>query len=241
MRNTLQTMHARGLIEPIMFYNPYALGIFEYQAFLSILSKGDRARKKFIKTIQSFEAVSWLGEIGGKFNYDVFIKANSITEVSDFFDDLSARVPDIEYEKAIAALLSLTYQLPKYLGQMPGGIKHQTIRYGYIPERPKHDELDLKILRALIDGPPLPFTHVARRVGISASTLEYRIQTLRARRIILGFGYLISSFSFGYQPYLLMFEMKRLTAAARKKMAGLCVEHSNVTYLAEYLGEWDFK
>ncbi|WP_309064503.1 Lrp/AsnC family transcriptional regulator [Microbacterium sp.] len=48
------------------------------------------------------------------------------------------------------------------------------------------DELDLRILAALVDSPDLPVKQVAARLGIPASTCAFRLRSLRARGVIVG-------------------------------------------------------
>ncbi|MFS2281097.1 Lrp/AsnC family transcriptional regulator [Microbacterium sp. OR21] len=48
------------------------------------------------------------------------------------------------------------------------------------------DELDLRILGALIDDPQAPIKDVALGLGIPASTCAFRLRTLRSRGVITG-------------------------------------------------------
>jgi len=60
------------------------------------------------------------------------------------------------------------------------------------------DQLDLEILRLLEDDGSLPFTEIARKLGLNESTVRKRVMSLRERGVIKKFTVVIDPAKIGY-------------------------------------------
>lgn len=86
------------------------------------------------------------------------------------------------------------------------------------------DELDLKILKLLQEDASIPFTEIARELGVSESTVRKRIEKLRRDGVIKKFTVIVDPFKLGFNAVA---------------MIGVDVDPSKILEVAKALCELD--
>lgn len=131
IRYFIQRALERKVIARRCFINLNALGYSQFQIYFSLASQQKESRIGVIKELTTSEKVSWLGELGGEFQYGVSICVKSVQEVWDFLDDLSEKFGAIFTEKTVAIRVSLSYFGNKYLSN----VKRPVQRMSYAVRR----------------------------------------------------------------------------------------------------------
>lgn len=239
VRYTLERLLERRILQPYAIVNSWALGYTEYQVFISLLSHGRNAHKRLVAELQNADCVSWLSAVGGEYHLDCLLLVRYAHEITDFFENLSQRLGDVDFQKSVAATTSLSHFPPKYLGKYR--FPNEPLSYGTCGNPPSLDELDHRILMHLAREGDYSADRLARDFEVPASTIRYRIRSMQDRGIILGFGYFLLSKSLGMLTFNLLIEMKRMHALSRQKLFEYCRKHPNIVLFMDQLGAWDYQ
>lgn len=239
VRYTLERLLERQILQPYAVINSWALGYTEYQVFISLLSHKNSAHKRLIAELQNSDCVSWLSAVGGEFHLDCLLLARSAHEITEFFEKLSQRLDDVDFQKSVAATTSLSHFPPKYLGKYR--FPSEPLSYRSCVNPPSLDNVDHQILALIAREGACPADKIARECSVPASTVRYRVNSMQERGIILGFGYFFLSKSVGMLTFNLLVEMKRSHALSRQKLFVYCQKHPNIVLFMDQLGAWDFQ
>jgi Lrp/AsnC family transcriptional regulator, leucine-responsive regulatory protein len=239
IRYFLQRALDQGFIVRRCFINLNLIGCSQYEIYFSLSSEKKESRNRLIKTLIQSEKISWLGKLGGDYQYGINICAKSIREVSDFLDSLSAKFGAIFLEKVIAVRISLSYFGNKYLSnkKRPDSCLSYHASLGRIPI----DEIDHKILTKITETGDNSSRQLSRILGIPQTTLDYRIKKLEQQKIIVGYYYELQAAKLGMQTFMLLVCVKGFSSKFREIFFQFCKQHPKVVILIHSIGNWDFE
>lgn len=239
VRRALKKLLDRKIIYPNVFFNPQARGVHELQVYLKLLRPTRATRERVARALLKVPGISYLRSVGGPYEYDILICVRSLQEVSQMFEFISEEVQGIEYTKVVAAEMSMTYFAPRQDALARG--ERESLGWNLADTPHRLDEVDQKILGSLVKHSWLSKAVCARSVGIPLSTFEYRIKSLFERRVILAFGYMVSSAAAGLSPYTYLIQVNKTSQALTRRLFSFCAKHPNVSYVVESLGAWDYE
>lgn len=239
IRYFIQRALERKVIARRCFINLNALGYSQFQIYFSLASQQKESRKGVIKELTTSEKVSWLGELGGEFQYGVSICVKSVQEVWDFLDDLSEKFGAIFTEKTVAIRVSLSYFGNKYLSNVKRPV--QQMSYAVRRETVSCDTTDHKILCAITRFHYSSWRDLARLLGMPQATLDYRIKGLKKKGIVVGAYHQLQASVIGMQSFLLLLCARSISRQFREELHSFCQKHKNITLLIHFIGSWDFE
>lgn len=233
----------RGLEEQVLvprcFVNLHLLGYLQLEVFFSLAPDRAEGHVQLLEALRASDRVSWLGEVGGEFHYGANVCARSMAEAVSFFDALSAKFGHLVLDRQIAVRVSLDYFGNKYLA--PDVESGKELSYEVTEERRTIDEVDHRILSALMKYSPLVRRPLAQHLGLPLSTLEHRIKRLEQAGIIGGYYYLIDPNKIGMQSFLFLVGVKGATPELKKRLGEFARLHPNVVVFLQTIGNWDFE
>ncbi|MFH1211381.1 MAG: Lrp/AsnC family transcriptional regulator [Candidatus Woesearchaeota archaeon] len=98
------------------------------------------------------------------------------------------------------------------------------------------ERLDLKILAELNKNPRSPCSAIAKRVGSSKETVNYRIRRMISKKIITQFT---TSFGLGYQAYKTVIQLKNTSPEEEEEIIRFLAQHPNINWVTPCSGNWD--
>lgn len=239
VRNALDKVTSAGIIYPYTLINPFALGVTEYQMFVSLDHVDKTEHDKFIEVVIAQERISWVMSLSGDIHYSVGIYARGPHEVFKVFDDIVKNCPNLKYDKSFSVTASMSYFNAKYLcSKMP---RIDFIQYQPLERPPELDNTDLRILQALMELGYGNLSALSRHLKIPIATLTHRIGTLKEKNVIIAFGYLVKYYSVPFHPFLFLIKLKNPSSEIQSKMFEFCRSSPNVTYLITSIGAWDYR
>jgi DNA-binding Lrp family transcriptional regulator len=239
IRYFMQRALEHGVMRRRCFINLNVLGYTQYQIYFSLSSKEKGSRAGVIQTLIGSERVSWLGELGGEYQYGVNLCAKSIGQVWEFLDQLSARFGSIFFEKVLALRISLSYFGNKYLSTKKRPVK--SLSYGVAQQTVALDEVDHKILCLLTRGGYDSWRHMARMLAMPQTTLDYRLKKLQQSGVVVGHYYEVPPSKIGMQSFILLVCVKGISREFKDAFYKFCEAHINVVVLIHSIGSWDFE
>lgn len=239
VRYSLQRALDQGLIVRRCFVNLNRLGFNQYELYFSLSAGKKESRAALIKSLGDLECVSWVGQLGGDFQYGLNLAARSIAEVSRLFSGLSEKFGALFQEKVFAERISFTYFGNKYLTAKPRAAAPMS--YSASSDIYAIDATDRRILSEVTRVGEGSSRLLARKLSMPQTTVDYRLRKLEKSGVIVGYYFELQPRELGIQSYMLLVCMKTISEKTRKAFEQFCLQHPNVVIQIHCMGSWDFE
>lgn len=101
----------------------------------------------------------------------------------------------------------------------------------------KIDELDIKILNALLENSKLSYRKIAQKLGVSAATIMNRISRLEKEKIIEGYTSKLDYEKLGYDIKIIV--DVRVSKGKLLEVESKIAQHPNVSAVFDITGQFD--
>ena len=98
---------------------------------------------------------------------------------------------------------------------------------------------DRKILKELFDDGRLPFSVIAKRVGLSKEVVNYRVKKIIDQEILIGFNTVIDVNKLGWQIYFVPIRLKNIDVVVEEEIINFMTKHPNVAQVLKCIGNYD--
>lgn len=237
VRHTVRKLLEEGGMTLRPYVNPYALGLMEFYAEVSLETPGQDSLATLTRAFVESPTSTFVSEVAGEFHLCVMFLVGSLADIPKFFDGICARVPPVKFTKVVFPVLEVSISYPQ---RGPNRVGNATVGYRAGVARQRYDELDEKILVALGTGRIASRRELGARCGVPQSTIDYRLQTLQQRGILLTLGYTIPQQYEGLSQYSLRVIASRPCAALHELIAELSRTHPAVRSVLTLSGEIDY-
>lgn len=238
-RRCISLLLERGILKPYTLVDTCSLGFIEYAVYFSYSSGSPEEREKLVRTLVESPLVGTVAKFGGDFQYVILVYVRHPGELESFLRALGERHPGGLFEKHLVSRLSWTAFNAKYL--CSDRTKVFSLRYDYQPLTENISELDHRLLELLSEDPLLSHTELAREVGVARSTIEYHLQSLISRKVILGFGHWLDTGILNVQMFRFLIQANRVTSKLAEALYSFARDHLNVGGFVRSVGSWDFE
>lgn len=232
MQQVLDTGH----IGRSMLIDPRRLGFSIFNFFFDATSDDADLIIDFFKRRRE---CAWLIEHSGPRRYEVTLILPAYWQLEGLFDELGQKTGAHLYKPLFA---------------MPGNVYHWGLRFlgsrtpveaPMMLQPPSDlftaDELDVLLLRQMREGAYKTVEKLARSLGVASSTVTYRIERLRAAKVVSDDIF----FAIGEIPNLIqaqiLLTMQSRSKSQREQLLAFCQEAARVEQLITCVGQWDFK
>jgi len=220
-----------------IFVDPHALGLNVHVAQLSVPSASKEARDEFVALLCRQDEVGAVAEMGMGGEYEIRVLTQGVEHLWTFFDSLT------EKSKSRFVIRScLPVMESEYFGKVPGAplasaLPGTGFKWRQAGARTHElDEKDHVLLSGLANDRYLHVQEVCRSLGMSASSVQYRLEKLEARGVILGHFYVLDPKLFGDMPFVMQLTTKALTAKERVAISAYCQVHPLISSVTFFLG-----
>ncbi len=239
IRYTLDRARMRGVIERRHFINLFKLGYLQHEVFFSLSSEQPGVREALLPHLKASDKISWIGRLGGDYQYGINICSRDVTEAVNFFDALSVRYGRAIIEKNLSLRVALTYFGNRYLA--PTVKPAPPLRYQSTTELVTIDQTDHRLLAALTSDGDASGHELARRLCIPQSTVDFRLKKLKSSGVIVGSYYALCGEQIGIQSFLCLIATRGIGSGFRDKALAFCAAHPEIVVCIESIGSWDFE
>ena len=239
IRYALKKLEGRGMIRRVPFVDLYPLGYTDFVTFFSLATKHhSQEREQFLQTLIASPLVTWIGELGGQYQYGAAIFAKNVAQFVSFLEQISTQFDGIVIKKTVRLTKRFTRYNRTYLDP---SIPKDSFIFGVSDKTATLDATDDKILGIMTDCPEYSASHQAKQLGLPLSTFQHRVRQLKHRGILLGQIYAIDIGYLGVSFYNLQVAMSGLSRDQEQNLHAWADKHPNVVHLIECVGEWDFE
>lgn len=239
VRYTMDKLRKLELLKHHPFINLFSIGYFQFTIFFSLSAESHGRTEALLKHLLTAQEVSWLGRLGGDYQYGFSICGRSVADVPRFMHSVCDIFGNVFHEKTISVLVSLTHFQMKYLAKKTS--EKESITLADTGVRTTLDAVDHRILTALETEKYDSHRDLAARLAMPPSTFEYRLRRLRENRVLEGFTYLCDTSRLGISMYLLLLSLKSVNDRLKTKLFEFCKQRQEVNFLIEYIGAWDYE
>ncbi|MEY4669761.1 MAG: hypothetical protein RL518_2460 [Pseudomonadota bacterium] len=240
VRHSLDKFREQKILKRQTYIDVYRLGLSYSTLYFSLVPTSKRETNRLIHHLKASPRVSYFVALGGDFDFCVDICVRENLELFDFMQELSGEFGALFNTKTLQPLLSLT-DYPVALGE-DGRKCQKNLSFGISHEkRVPVDQMDHELLSLLSNYPELESRELGKQLGISSSTLYYRVQRLEKAGVIRGYRYLVDTSAFGLQSFVHCVYLRGVSQKLRNLLIEFCQQTPCITYHLECAGSWDFE
>ncbi|MFH2021472.1 MAG: Lrp/AsnC family transcriptional regulator [archaeon] len=103
----------------------------------------------------------------------------------------------------------------------------------------KLDIKDKKILKELFRDGRIPFSLVAKKVGMSKEVVNYRVNKMLERGLLLGFNSVYDVKRIGWKIYMVYLKLKSIDNKREQEIINTLKSHKNVAWVIKCIGYYD--
>jgi DNA-binding Lrp family transcriptional regulator len=237
VRHALHKLIDHGTVRLRPFVNPFALGLMEFYAEVSLETPGQQAVGALTEALVAAPMSTFVTEVAGDAHLCVMFLSKTLADVPTFFDEICATAAQIKFRKTVSHVIEVIVAHPNRDAKAP---QNNIVSYSANVKPQKYDELDGKILILLGSGKIVSRRDLGLQCGVAQSTIDYRLQTLRQRGILLALGYVVPPYRDGLFRYTLRVNASRPCGELNKLLREVARTHSAVRAVTHLAGSWDY-
>ena len=229
----IKNMEKSGIIK--RYYSvidSYKLGYSSYRIYLKLKRTSPKKEREIIDFLTSMKQTRWVGLIKGSYNIGVVFLVSSQGEFVDLWNVFYSKYRD----QISKYYLGLSCGLERF--RLPFAKKHlkslANVDLVQIGSKVEIDEIDSKILEQLSINGRIPLLELSQKIGLSPAAIQYRLNSLREKKVILGFRPIVNMEMLGYTLYKIDINLK--TLSSMEKMRRFAREHENIFCSIKTLG-----
>lgn len=240
VRYTLRRLERFGYLRPEVAVDQAKLGWVTTCMYFSLQSRNEQAESRFLEALVRSPRITWVAEIGGAFQFEATLITRNEGEIASFLDQLP-QVSQVSLAKRSMAIETRFANFGlKYLVDASAP-SHEPCIVNDSDERVSIKEIDHRILWALCNTNYKTQAHLARTVGISSSTLEFRIKKLEQQGVIKRRRFVVDHSLHGAQCFYIFISSNGRSPTFPQRLLSFCQKHPNILVLIRSLGNYDYK
>lgn len=233
----------RGYVKSfITILNPMKLGFDWYRTLVKFQGLSLEKESEIINWLMP--RVSYITRAEGQWDLSMSMFAKNVYEYRNFVNEFLMKYSNYIEEYDVAVITRLWHYHRNYLV----GIRDKSTRIEMLGfdenqkvERIEIDEIDYRILSAIITDARAKTTDIARKSKVTEMIVRYRIKKLIDNGVILGFRPLLNAKKLGYTYFKVHFALHNLTPEKKKKMLAYIRQYNNMIYSMELVGGSDLE
>ena len=239
VRHRLRSLKERKLISFRPLIDVYRLGFVQWGVFFSLSGGSTKSQVAVQRFLCEQDNVSFVGELGGEYHFEVTVCARGPSDVAGFLENLGAKFSAGTIHKSVATRLSLYDFRIKHLLGSEGTPK--MLAWGEEPAHFVVDSTDHEILRSLALGDFESKLALSRTIGISHTAVDKRLLRLERNRIVVGYRYLVDMAALGFHSHLILLYARGMSVEFRNRLLRFCRDHPQVRFLVRNFGGWEYE
>lgn len=238
----------KNLLREGILYNPYC--IFDYSYFGLILFKvyfkggyiSERDKTEIIKKLSENNYIVAMYELNGEFDLCIDIESPNPSRFNKELRKVCNLIPSLNNFKMILNLVTHIYPRSYLLKDSPlsRGLEQEII-IGGDREVEVFTENEMRILKNLLNNPLLRVSHLARLSGMNIKTAALVIKTLKRRKVIKGFKYVIDTNKMGIYKIRLFLTLHNISQERENQMLEYFLKVPEVVQVNKTIGDWSME
>ena len=238
--NRIKRLIGNGVIE--YFYvktNPSVLGYQHLKIYLRLHNITQQKEEELLAHLNRQKNIYWLASLRGKYDLVVSIYVKNIAEFSRKYEQIFGRWKEYILERNVIVLERAFTYTKAYLIQQQ---KPEEFLYSTGEEKSVQlNDIDFQLLKILNQEGRKPLIEIAQQLKVSPDTIRYRVDSLKKKKIITGFGVKIDYRKLGNQYWLIFLKLQNMNQQKYKTLEELGKISRNVIYFIKTIGDHDIE
>jgi Lrp/AsnC family leucine-responsive transcriptional regulator len=218
--------------------NLFKLGFRSYRLYFKFDVMDRKTEAEILKIFEAHPRTVWGVICEGEYDVLWRIIAKDEVEVEKTAYLLLEKFGDKIVEKAVA---TSTYQTFLAWNKALDAERNPAFPLERITEVEEVDEVDMKILSALYANARETTVNLAKKVGLTADAVQYRVKKLTERGFILGYTAWFDAKKLGFNYYKILISLRNATREKEQEFLRFCMENDDVIFLNKTIGSWDIE
>jgi len=217
------------------------IGYLLYNVFIKFQNTSKEIEIEFINYIKNSFKIGWGVTVLGNWDLIFIYWAENENDFFNFWKIILSKFGNYIDKKEISLFYS-EIACPKtfFLDN-----KYPSENDFVIAKKPIHtyqvDKIDLSILYYLANNSRISYNDVAKKLNSSSNTIVYRINKLKEKKIILGYGIGIDCKKINYEYYKLEINFRTFSTKRYNDFIRYSKSHKNIVFIDESIGGNDMK
>lgn len=232
----LNNLLKKGIIKStIAILNTPLMGRLSFRMYFKLIDITPEAEEKFKQHMIMHSDVPWLIGCEGIWDYIIVVFPLNFEEFEKFMVELNNKFGQYIERKDIA-LVTRAYHFRS--GYILGKKKELEpfVYAGQPSQLVKLDEHDEQIMSLLAQNSRMSLVELAKRVGLKAKTIAYRVERLKELNAIEGFTLTVDYDKLGFERYKVFIRSKNLSEEDEKKFIQYTRMHPYLLYYSKSIG-----
>lgn len=239
VRYALSELLEKQIIKPAVVVNCAPLGFRSYTLHFSCNLEGKQAQERLFKVSESLEGTLSFGVFSGGFSFITRYLVHKDCEPNQYMRALTAKIELNLGERVCSVETYKEYYPSSHLVSTKSRQKNDFMILNNTLGNVELDKLDHDILALKQKSPASSNRALAKELGVSHTSLEYRVHTLEKKGILQGTLYLINWQQLGIQRYRFLIQLKSQTREIIEAIRNYSRHHPNILQFNETVGVWD--
>ena len=216
------------------------LGFITYRVYLQFRASTPKKEEEIVNYIKDNMPCQWLGVCDGRWDVVARISAKDIFEFNNMLNAFLEKYGEFIRQKEVTVQLKHTWWSSTYglTDKLPD--KTPTHEVPEHVETVKFDDKDLLILSILIDEARMPTVEIAKKVGVSPDTINYRIKRLISEGVITKIKSYFNRNKLGYQHYEVFIRFNQQPEEVKRFIDYLSAS-PECFFISSMVGTWDMQ
>lgn len=243
VKYSLKQLENDGII-----YNPFS--IIDYSFFGLILFRvyfkggyiSEKQKEDILKKLSENPCIVSVCELSGEFDLAIEISSPNPSRFNKELKKMIGLIPTLNNYKIILNLVSHIY--PKsYLTENHEFISstEQDIIVGGDREIELFGPIEMAIMKNLLENPRIRLSMLAKKSGINVKTAVSVLRSLKKRRIIKGFKYVIDTNKLDISKFRLFLKLHNITKEKEDQLMAYLIKTKGVVNANKTVGDWDLE
>jgi len=231
----LKRMEKAGFIIKYMtFLDAGKLGLMIWNIHLEFQNTTEKEEKEIIDYVCSLKRCWWVARCVGKWDLIYSLCVKDVKTFYNIVTEVQNRFGQYILNQSLVAHADIHVVSRGYFLNKPGIGKgwYQTV------EHPKLDNADKKILGMVCENARMPSTEMARRTGLTARIVSYRLKELIKSGIINRFRLQLDVSKIGMGYYKVIVYIKDYTDEKNRRLKQYCINAGNTIHYEQKMGPW---
>ncbi|MFA5796904.1 MAG: Lrp/AsnC family transcriptional regulator [Candidatus Woesearchaeota archaeon] len=228
----------------VKFYtviNYARLGIIKYKVYLQLSNVTAEKTEEICQYLKSRKTSEWLVRTTGKWDIIVGFLLHNVNELDDEILELTNKYSSFIRTRAITTTLHLVHHLREYLGSKKQYVTKSIVYHTSKDKQEQIDTMDYELLRLLANNARLPITEIARRLKTTARIIQYRMQQLEKKELILGYKCHLDPSAMGKIFCKGIFAISTATQSRLQQLMNYTSSIPESVWPQRVIGNWDFE
>jgi len=238
--NRIRRLQDLGIVEYFFVKtNPSVLGYMHIKIYLRLHNITKQKEEELLKDLNQQNNIYWLSSLRGKYDLVASVYVKNIADFTKRYEEIFGKWRDYILERNVIVLeraftYTKAYLIPKQ--------KSEEIVYSIGKEKEiQLDKADNEILKILNKDGRKSLIDISKELKVSADTVKYRLNSLKKRGIITGFGVKIDYKRLDNHYHLIFLKMQNMNLQKYKKLEQIAQINKNVIIFIKTIGDHDIE